>query len=112
MENSSSVRRRTSRNMRECTPDPSRGEKITRAVSQEPNESRYIVKGILNVGPPSPSGSISSSSSSGPATGSHAYRAKILRYLSEFESFFGGKVMRKSRVDSQVSFNWFLTSYN
>ncbi|CAG9801606.1 unnamed protein product [Chironomus riparius] len=90
MENSSSIRRRTSRTTRETTPDPNRTEKISKVLEQDfsknrsietdSNETRYVVKGILNVGPPSPVGSISSSSSgSGPnSSGSHAYRAKIL----------------------------------
>lgn len=106
MENSSSIRRRTSRNARQSTPDPIRGEKIAsraveasdkvattntitptttrpRSVEVDANEAKYVVRGILNVGPPSPAGSISSSSSGSGSgansTGSHAYRAKILR---------------------------------
>ncbi|XP_070501674.1 uncharacterized protein [Chironomus tepperi] len=89
MENSSSIRRRTSRNTRECTPDPNRTERVSKVLEQDfsknrstetdSNEGRYVVTGILNVGPPSPAGSMSSSSSgSGPNSGSHAYRAKIL----------------------------------
>lgn len=94
MENSSSIRRRTSRTTRESTPDPNRPERVSKVVLEsdvsknrsteaDSNQSRYVVTGILNVGPPSPAGSISSSSSSsGPNTsGSHAYRAKILRYI-------------------------------
>lgn len=94
MENSSSLRRRVSRNARESTPDPIRSERIPKSIEQDTkvnssnevhaNESKYVVRGILNVGPPSPAGSISSSSSGsgqgGPSSGSHAYRAKILRY--------------------------------
>lgn len=93
MENSSSIRRRTSRTTRESTPDPNRIERVSKVLEQEfsknrstetdSSETRYVVKGILNVGPPSPAGSIASSSSgSGPnSSGSHAYRAKILRYM-------------------------------
>lgn len=91
MENSSSLRRRTSRHTRESTPDPNSNENTSRVIDQSSvknrpadvdiNETKYVVKGILNVGPPSPAGSVSSSSSSsGPtSSGSHAYRAKILR---------------------------------
>jgi hypothetical protein len=94
MENSSSIRRRKSRNARESTPEPNRTERVaeqsetTKLRSNEnvhADESKYIVRGILNVGPPSPAGSISSSSSgsghgASTSSGSHAYRAKILRY--------------------------------
>lgn len=85
MENSSSVRRRTSRNTRELTPDPKRFERNSKVVEKdspaaESAEPKYVVTGILNVGPPSPAGSSVSSVSS--SSGSHSYRAKILRYPS------------------------------
>lgn len=97
MENSSSLRRRTSRNTRESTPDPNRSERLSKTFENDTknrssheldaNESKYIVRGILNVGPPSPAGSLSSSSSGSASnslasnSGSHAYRAKLIRYL-------------------------------
>lgn len=87
-ENSDSVRHRLSRNARELTPEPSRKERISKSSEREIkkiDEAKYIARGILNVGPPSPAGSASSSSSGsgghtgGSNTGSHAYRAKLLR---------------------------------
>lgn len=100
MENSSTIRRRVTRNARESTPEPTK-KKLIRVGSDrrvrdgvtdvdDDNEDMntvYVVKGVLNVGSSgaaSPTGSISSSSSgsggSKPSSGSHAYRAKILRY--------------------------------
>jgi hypothetical protein len=98
MEDSASIRRRTSRNARELTPEPTRKLRISKSSDREiksdlkeseaVDESKYVVRGILNVGPPSPAGSASSSSSSGNSAnaggnvgGSQAYRAKILRYF-------------------------------
>lgn len=99
MENTSAVRRRTNRTARESTPEPTT--KLIRVGSERKARSAtdggdedintvYVVKGILNVGgsgATSPTGSISSSSSSsgngGRSSGSHAYRAKILRYIYE-----------------------------
>lgn len=99
MENSSAIRRRTNRNARESTPEPTTklirvgSERKSRAATDgdgdEDINTVYVVKGVLNVGggsgAASPTGSISSSSSSsgngGRSSGSHAYRAKILRYI-------------------------------
>lgn len=94
----SSIRHRSSRHARESTPEPSHKPRISKSSDREtktqPKEndvvvdeanSKYIVRGILNVGPPSPAGSSSSSGSGshggGGSSGSHAYRAKLLRYL-------------------------------
>lgn len=91
-----SVRYRMTRNTRALTPDPQRIERATKSSDRDIKsqsavalggdvvhpESKYVVRGILNVGPPSPSGSSgSSSSNSGDRGGSHAYRAKLMRYL-------------------------------
>lgn len=95
---SASIRHRIPRNARELTPEPSRIERISKSSERETktqpkesataNEAKYIVRGILNVGPPSPASSSSSSGSGGrsgggggggSSGGSHAYRAKILR---------------------------------
>lgn len=97
MENSSTIRRRTNRNARESTPEPTTklirvgSDRKSRAATDgdEDINTVYVVKGVLNVGggsgAASPTGSISSSSSSSGngsrSTGSHAYRAKILRYM-------------------------------
>lgn len=93
---SASIRHRTSRNARELTPEQSRIERISKSSERETktqpkenaaaNEAKYIVRGILNVGPPSPASSSSSSGSGGrgggtSSSGSHAYRAKILRWI-------------------------------
>lgn len=91
MEDSSSIRRRTSRLARESTPEPSRKERLSKSSERETKthlkdgdatvDAKYIVRGILNVGPPSPGSISSSSSSSGQGvsmSGSHAYRAKLL----------------------------------
>lgn len=91
-ENSASIRHRLSRHARESTPEPSFKERVSKSSEREVktnrkevDEAKYIVRGILNVGPPSPAGSASSSSSGsgghggGSNSGSHAYRAKILR---------------------------------
>lgn len=106
MENSSTIRRRAAaaRNARESTPEPSAklirvgSERKSRAAATDGDDEDintvYVVKGILNVGgsgsgATSPTGSISSSSSSSGnnggnrSSGSHAYRAKILRYMHE-----------------------------
>lgn len=93
---SSSIRHRITRNTRELTPEPTRRERVSKSSERETtktaskenvvaNDAKYIVRGILNVGPPSPAGSTSSSGSGGLAGvggssgGSHAYRAKLLR---------------------------------
>lgn len=100
MENSNTIRRRVSRNARESTPEPTKklirvgSDRKVRSSADAGDENDdintvYVVKGVLNVGgggsgAASPTGSISSSSSgsggSKPSSGSHAYRAKILRY--------------------------------
>lgn len=92
---SSSLRRRTTRTARETTPEPSLKERISKSSDREiktkscGDDSKYIVRGILNVGPPSPAGSSSSSSGSGGhGGGSSAYRAKILRYSSRYKKFY------------------------
>lgn len=85
-----SLRRRTTRTARESTPEPSLRERVSKSSERETktrstgDDAKYIVRGILNVGPPSPAGSSSSSGSGGHggvSGGSSAYRAKILRYL-------------------------------
>lgn len=93
MENTSAIRRRANRNARESTPEPTkkliRESRAATDGDAEDINTVYVVKGVLNVGggsgAASPTGSISSSSSSsgngGRSTGSHAYRAKILRYM-------------------------------
>jgi hypothetical protein len=93
---SSSIRHRASRHARESTPEPTRKPRVSKSSDRETktkskegdvvvDEAKYIVRGILNVGPPSPAGSSSSSGSGshggGGPSGSHAYRAKLLRYL-------------------------------
>lgn len=90
------IRRRITRTARESTPEPTVKERVskisdreTKTQSQESvaavDDAKYIVRGILNVGPPSPAGSSSSSGSGsggyGATSGSQAYRAKILRYF-------------------------------
>lgn len=106
MENSSTIRRRANRNARESTPEPTTklirvgSERKSRTAATDGDDEDintvYVVKGILNVGggsgAASPTGSISSSSSSSGngagggnrSSGSHAYRAKILRYMKKF----------------------------
>lgn len=104
MENSSTIRRRATRNARESTPEPTTklirvgSERKSRTAATDGDDEDintvYVVKGILNVGggsgATSPTGSISSSSSSSGngggnrSSGSHAYRAKILRYMRKF----------------------------
>lgn len=87
---SASIRHRTARNARESTPEPNRKERMSDGeikTKVKENvaaiESKYVVRGVLNVGPPSPAGSSSSSGSGsggrGNSSGSQAYRAKILR---------------------------------
>ena len=88
---SSSIRHRPARNTRESTPEPNRKERKSDSVGDIKTkvkenvaaiEAKYVVRGVLNVGPPSPAGSSSSSSESGGrggSSGSQAYRAKILR---------------------------------
>lgn len=88
---SASLRRRTTRTARESTPEPSLRERTSKSSDRETktrstgDDSKYIVRGILNVGPPSPAGSSSSSGSGGHgggvSGGSSAYRAKLLRYF-------------------------------
>lgn len=82
------IRHRTARNARESTPEPNRKERnldseIKTKVKENVAaiEAKYVVRGVLNVGPPSPAGSSSSSGSGGRgnSSGSQAYRAKILR---------------------------------
>jgi hypothetical protein len=95
-DSNNSIRYRMTRNTRALTPDPMRIERASKSSDRDIksqsqpvavggdviHESKYVVRGILNVGPPSPSGSNSSSSSnSGERSGSHAYRAKLMRYL-------------------------------
>lgn len=100
MENSSAIRRRVNRNARESTPEPTKlirvgSDRRVRSVTTDASDVNddentvYVVKGVLNVGgnsgAASPTSSISSlssgSGSSGkPSSGSHAYRAKLLRY--------------------------------
>lgn len=94
-DSSSSIRHRASRTTRAQTPEPTRSERISKSSDRDvkfhtrdvvvdaTDDTKYIVRGILNVGPPSPSGSASSSSSGSVhagTSGSHAYRAKLLRY--------------------------------
>ena len=101
MENSSAIRRRVNRNARESTPEPTKlirvgSDRRVRSVAPDASDVNddentvYVVKGVLNVGgnsgAASPTSSISSlssgSGSSGkPSSGSHAYRAKLLRYF-------------------------------
>lgn len=109
MEESASIRRRTTRHTRESTPEPSRKVRTSKSSDREIKtiakdeddemliakyvDAKYVVRGILNVGPPSPAGSISSSSSGSGGhvssnSGSHAYRAKLLRYLSPMTKEF------------------------
>lgn len=92
---SSTIRHRSSRLTRESTPEPTRKPRLSKSSDRESttktqskekdavlDESKYIVRGILNVGPPSPAGSSSSSGSGshggGGTSGSHAYRAKLM----------------------------------
>ena len=90
---SSTIRHRSSRHARESTPEPSRKPRISKSSDREIKttskendivleEAKYIVRGILNVGPPSPVSSSSSSGSGshggGGLSGSHAYRAKLM----------------------------------
>lgn len=87
------LRRRTTRTSRELTPEPTRKERVSKSSDRESktqqpqytaDESKYIVRGVLSVGPPSPAGSTSSSGSGGHGashSGSQAYRAKLLRYF-------------------------------
>lgn len=92
-------RNRMTRNTRALTPDAQRIHRATKSSDRDVRtiavvggdviqESKYVVRGVLNVGPPSPSGSTSSSNSnsgsggersSHMSSGSHAYRAKLLR---------------------------------
>lgn len=87
---SASLRNRTVRNARETTPEPNRKELNSDNVGEIKTkvkenvaaiEAKYVVRGVLNVGPPSPAGSSSSSGSGGRggSSGSQAYRAKLLR---------------------------------
>lgn len=87
---SASLRNRTVRNAREMTPEPNRKERNSDNVGEIKTkvkenvaaiEAKYVVRGVLNVGPPSPAGSSSSSGSGGRggSSGSQAYRAKLLR---------------------------------
>ncbi|CRL08506.1 CLUMA_CG021285, isoform B [Clunio marinus] len=71
------------------------------------NDSKYIVRGILNVGPPSPAGSVSSSSSSSGGnagknggSGSQAYRAKI---LSKKEKSMAQSIHRSQSTSRQTA---------
>lgn len=89
------IRRRITRTARESTPEPTVKERLSKSSDRETktqskesvaaDDAKYVVRGILNVGPPSPAGSSSSSGSGsggyGATSGSQAYRAKILRYF-------------------------------
>lgn len=89
MEGDSVLRRLSSRTSRELSPSPTLKERIKSLESKSKtkpkltavDDARYIVRGVLNVGPPSPAGSSSSSGSGGygGTSGSSAYRAKLLR---------------------------------
>lgn len=112
----SNIRRRRnniSRHSREQTPEASRAEKLkivdmndsdvkngnflNDAKSQ--HDEKYVVRGVLNVGPPSPASSSSSSSSShASVTGSHAYRAKL---MSKKEKSLAAAVHRSQSTNRQ-----------
>lgn len=111
---SASLRRRTTRTARESTPEPSLRERTSKSSDRESktrstgDDAKYIVRGILNVGPPSPAGSTSSSGSgghSGKSGGSAAYRAKILRYLATSWDDRDEEVLPSSR-HRQDEFTW------
>lgn len=107
------LRRRTTRTSRELTPEPTRKERVSKSSDREnktqqppytADESKYIVRGVLNVGPPSPAGSTSSSGSGGHGishSGSQAYRAKLLRYFSRQQRCH----VNTSIVESQKGLN-------
>lgn len=113
----SNIRRRRnniSRHSREQTPEPSRAEKLKivdmndsdvkngNFLNDAKNEhdEKYVVRGVLNVGPPSPASSSSSSSSShASATGSHAYRAKLMS--KKEKSLAAAKVHRSQSTNRQ-----------
>lgn len=113
----SNIRRRRnniSRHCREQTPEPSRAEKLKiidmtdsdvknenglNDAKQQQHDEKYVVRGVLNVGPPSPASSSSSSSSShASASGSHAYRAKL---MSKKEKSLAAAVHRSQSTNRQ-----------
>lgn len=105
----SNVRRRRnniSRHSREQTPEPSRAEKLKIVDMNDgdvkngsQHDEKYVVRGVLNVGPPSPASSSSSSSSSHASTsGSHAYRAKL---MSKKEKSLAAAVHRSQSTNRQ-----------
>lgn len=107
------LRRRTTRTSRELTPEPTRKERVSKSSDREnktqqpqytADESKYIVRGVLNVGPPSPAGSTSSSGSGSHGvshSGSQAYRAKLLRYFLRQQRCY----VNTSIVESQKGLN-------
>lgn len=112
----SNIRRRRnniSRHSREQTPEPSRAGKLKiddmndsdvkngsiLNDAKNQHDEKYVVRGVLNVGPPSPASSSSSSSSSHASTsGSHAYRAKL---MSKKEKSLAAAVHRSQSTNRQ-----------
>lgn len=115
----SNIRRRRnniSRHSREQTPEPSRAEKLKILDMNDSDvkngtflndvknqhDEKYVVRGVLNVGPPSPASSSSSSSSLSSShtsvSGSHAYRAKL---MSKKEKSLAAAVHRSQSTNRQ-----------